>query len=661
MKQHVCGAYNVSFLSSILRPWRQSPQSIMPSPEEMLDERRKRFREGVSDAIRKAYVELAATGVPARYAFPLEPYTPPKGVVPSELSRGLAMDASWNNLVQDSSFYLGNLNSITATVLDGLGFPGFPYLTELAQITEYRDMSERTAAEMTRKWVELRSKGDDDKTDIIARLNTKLERFQIRERFRHAATLDGFMGRAQLFPNFGDVKGQELESPLMLNHYKIKKGSLRGFKVVEPVTTYPADFNSTNPLASDYYIPSSWWVYGQKIHASRLLTFESRPLPDLLKPVYNFSGMSLSQLAQPYVDYWFGTRDSIGRLLKNFSITNLATDLDVLLQTGGDDLIKRAQLFSKFRDNQGLFMTNKDTEVLTQLNTPLSGLADLQAQAQEHMAAVAKTPLVILLGITPKGLNPSAEGEVRIYYDYVADQQEKLFRKNLELVLQMIMLDELGYIDEDITFDFLPLFALTGKEEAMIRKSDSERDTAMIQAGVLSPLEVRAKLSADPSSGYNGIDVDDLPAPPPVPAGPPTGKGKDEQGSVTEDPGFTAEANAGDTTADVALDIMRDADRLVHDGGFRGNQHIGGVSEKDGPLEQAMKLTASANVASRTAGKLGTRRAHRKALVAHSRALEAHERALSSANPSIAPVHETYIDAHRSAADVHRGSCGGAQ
>ena len=632
-------------------PWIKKPQlQVELTPEQILEARRQKFNNSVRQAISLAYSELHATGKPVRPNFPLEPYTPLVGVCPKEFERGLALDAAWKNLTNDASFTLSNLTSVTATVLDGLGFPGFPYLIELTQLTEYRDMSERTAAEMTRKWIELRSTGTVDKTETLSKLNAALERHHIRDLFQKGAMLDGQMGRAQLFVSFGDVTGPELETPLMLNKYKIKKGSLRGFKIIEPITTYPAQYNGSNPLASDYYQPSAWFVYGQKVHASRLLLFESRPLPDLLKPVYNFSGISLSQLAQPYVDYWLGARDSVGKLLKNFSITVLHTDLDVLLNKSGEELIRRIQLFTTTRDNQGVFLVNKEQEDLTQLNTPLSGLDKLLAQAQEHMAAVAKTPLVILLGVTPTGLNASTEGEIRVYYDYIADQQEKLFRKNLETVLKIIMLDELGYVDEDITFDFLNLYSTTEKDQAVINKSNSDRDVALIQAGVLSPEEVRTEMATDPKSGYNNLDVSSVPVAP-------ESTGGEIGGSVTtEEPGLT-ETPTNSEAADIALDIMKSASVLVGDGGFRGNQHIGGISDKDDPLGIAMKLTAAATAASRKARRLGTRTAHTQAHKAHSRALEAHNRALSSAGPH-EHVHRAYADAHKAARQVH-GAVGG--
>lgn len=466
-------------------------------------------------------------GIPERLPFPVKAYTPPSGVAPAE--HVLAMDDQMTNLY-------GTNNSM----FTGLGFPGFPYLTELTQITEYRDMSERAANEMVRKWVKLRSISKGDKADRILALEAAMKKHCVRELFRQCAILDGFMGRAQLFVDLGDIAGLELKTPLMLNRFKVAKDSLRGFKVVEPITTYPANYNSTNPLASNYYVPSSWFVYGQEVHASRLLQFISRPLPDLLKPAYNFSGMSLSQLGQPYVDYWLNTRDSVGKLLRNFSTTVLTTDMSDALSGGSSaDIFGRMRLFTQFRDNQGIFMLDKGREeTITQINTPLSGLDKLQAQAQEHMAAVAKTPLVILLGITPTGLNSSAEGDIRVFYSYIADQQEAIFRRNLETVLKVLMLNEFGEVDDDIAFDFAPLFEMSDKEHADIRKLNADEATALSALGAVSPEEVRARLALSPDSGWDNLDTDalalELSAETEVETG--VEAGVDPAAAVTEDP-----------------------------------------------------------------------------------------------------------------------------
>ena len=611
-----------------------------------LAERREKQRIHIGEVFAQRLNEMGAArtavkhGMPVREQLPIEPYTPPSGVAPAR--HVLACDAAWSTTLGGST---------GAVLFSGMGFPGFPYLTELTQITEYRDMSERVAYEMVRKWIKLRSVSGTDRSEETKVIERAMRRLKVRDLFRQAAIMDGFMGRAQIFIDCGDTEGPELKTPLMLNSFKIQKGSLRGFKMVEPITTYPAQYNASVPLQQDYYVPSSWFVYGQEVHASRLLTFVSRPLPDLLKPAYNFSGMSLSQLAQPYVDYWLNTRDSVGALLRNFSTCVYLTNMDDVLSGGsGQNFIARAQAFVQMRDSQGLMVLDKNKEQFEKHDTSLAGLDKLQAQAQEHMAAVAKTPLSILLGITPTGLNASNDGEVRTFYDYVGDLQEALFRGPLEVIIKVIQLSELGYMDDDITFDFAPMMAMTEKERSLIRKADADCAQIYDVLGAVSPEEIRENLINDPESGWNnlskGVASNKL-TPNPAAAA------KSATASSASAAGAQAGAEAGAKDAK-AYTLMLDAVSLAQDTNWHGNGHTGGFGGAgEHPYVTAMKASGLAQRASNLAKKTDTKESNQRAISAHQRALAAHKDALVSASAQAKPVHEAYAEAHQASIDAH--------
>jgi hypothetical protein len=437
-------------------------------------------------------------------SYEVKRYEPPQGVVPpSELNAALAMDSTPYS-------YLQNCN------VRG-GFPGYPFLSELAQLPEYRKIVTTMAREMTRKWVRLRTTGEDDKTDKIKQLDKAMRRYKLRALFREMAEHDGYFGRGQLYIEVnkpgGDLASDdpdELQTPLFINEKKIKKGALVGFRAVEAVWTYPGVYQSTNPLKKNFYKPESWYVMGNTVHDSRLLGFVSRPVPDLLKASYNFGGLSMSQLAKPYIDHWLRTRDSVSDLVHSFSTSGIATDMSsVMLGGTGEDLFRRIDLYNQTRDNRGALVLNKDTEEFFQFNTPLSGLDHLQAQAQEQMASVSSIPLVKLLGITPTGLNASSDGEIRVFYDDVHAACESLFRDPLKKCLDLIQLSEFGEIDEEIDFEFLPLYQLSELEQATARKAQADTDAVYIQSGVIGPEEVRNREAADPESPYHGLDLND--------------------------------------------------------------------------------------------------------------------------------------------------------
>jgi hypothetical protein len=289
---------------------------------------------------------------------------------------------------------------------------------------------------------------------------------------------------------------------------------------IEAIWTTPSVYNALDPAAADFYNPSAWFMLGKQIHASRIMTVVTRPLPDILKPAFNFAGMSLSQLAEPYVDNWLRTRQSVADLLNNFSVTVLSTNMASVLEGSDDggDLLARAALFTAMKSNQGLMILDKEHEELGQVNTPLSGLHELQAQSQEQMCSVSRMPAIILTGISPSGLNASSDGEIRVFYDWIAAQQEAFWREPIETILKVVQLSLFGEIDPDISFKFVPLFQMTAVEEAAVRLSNSQMDAAYIGTGVIAPDEVRDRLAKDPNSGYMGLDTSVIIEPPSQPA-----------------------------------------------------------------------------------------------------------------------------------------------
>ncbi|OIQ97207.1 hypothetical protein GALL_207610 [mine drainage metagenome] len=395
----------------------------------------------------------------------------------------------------------------------GAGFPGYAALAELCQCPEYRRPAEIMASEMTRKWLRLVAIGDSDagaKAEKVRALTAAFQRLKVREVFRQAAEQDGFFGRSQIFLELdgGRTPPEELDKPLLETPAKLGKG-ITALRVIEPLWTYPAGYNAADPLRDDYFQPDCWYVQGRKVHASRLLTLVSRPVPDLLKPAYCFGGLSLSQMMKPYVDNWLHTRQSVADSVYNFSTSVLKTNMAGILEGGAATALwQRVKLFTQMRGNRGLMVLDKDSEEFAAVTTPLSGLRDLQAQAQEHMAAVTGIPLVKLLGITPSGLNASSAGEMRAFYDWVEACQERLFAPLLQRLLRLLQLSLFGAVDPGITWRWESLWSLDEAELAAARKTEAETAALYVGQGVLSAAEVRAGLVGREGSPYAALDLE---------------------------------------------------------------------------------------------------------------------------------------------------------
>ncbi len=569
---------------------------------------------------------------------PFQLPTWPKGVEPPGST--MAMDnALSSNLNFGAQAWLTG-DTIGGLSGEGMLFLGYTYLSELAQRPEFRVISETIADDATRKWIDFDVTGDErqaaekmkkdpkgeaeraldpderekrikasGKLDKIKILRDDQLRLGVKDRFYEQARNDGFFGRSHLYLDIdtnksGDVSPDELKLPLgdsrdEMSASKVPKDSFRALRTIEPVWTYPLAYNAINPLRADWYNPQTWYVMGQEIHGSRLQTFIGHPVPDMLKPAYAFGGLSLSQMAKPYVDIWLTTRESVGTLIHSFSVMVLMTDLSTQMQPGNvNALLARVAMFNMLRDNQGTFVVNKNTEDFKNVSASLSGLHELQAQSQEHMAAVSRIPLVKLTGISPAGLNASSEGEILVYDDTIMAYQSRFFSPNLTKVINFEQLSCFGEIDPEITWHFQTLRQPTEAEKGDLQKKKSERDQIYVDIGSFSPGEIRKVVIDDPDSPFAGLDPDDVPEPPdPMggEGGDPFGGGDDEQGDGGGKENPAPKAGEGASDAEIADFFAHDAawNEADHDRAPDGKFGSGGGSSKPAVSPKGLKKTGS--------------------------------------------------------------------
>jgi phage-related protein (TIGR01555 family) len=453
------------------------------------------------------------------------PGTLPAGHKPQEL----AMDSMCDNMAATLGM-CGGFNQ-----LSGVDFIGYAALSLLAQHPLIRAIVETLADEMTRKWIEFGGQGSTESdAKRVQALDLATQKYHLKARFNSAASTMGYMGGSMLFIDMGDdaksdAGAAELKTPLTLDSGKIPKGKFKGFRLIEPINCYPAPYNADNPLAEGYYKPDAWLVQGRTVHATRLLRFVANEPPILLKPSYNFFGIPMAQMALDYVDRFDTVRIAVAKLVKRFSTSILKTDMSQMLNGGGYDdatsLKARAALWSMMGTNDGLMTLDMEGEEFVQVNTPLSGLGDIVSQQLELLAAICRTPAVKLLGISPKGFNSTGEYDESNWYDHVASQQSKVFGDNLDKAVKVIQLSENGKIDEDLTHRFVPLHELSEVEKSSIRKTNADTFAIYYDRGTLSDEEERTRLAADPDSGYDSIDVDNLPTPPAAPVEDPDAAG----------------------------------------------------------------------------------------------------------------------------------------
>ena len=448
------------------------------------------------------------------------PYKPPEGV------RGDKNTIALDNAI--TNFTAANYNIVSSFIADGLNFKGYADLAAMMLRAEFRKPVEVLAKECTREWIRFRStntKADQDEEAArkIDEIEAEFLRLRVREKVRRHITHGLAFGLGHIWI---DVNGASFDTagqmkPLVISEQGVKKGTLRRIENIDPIWTNPNNYNADNPLRPDYFKPETWWVQGVQIHSSRLLTIVPFEVPDILKPAFNFGGLSLTQQLEAYVHNFLRTRQSVSDMVSNYATKILKTDMFGNMQSDGclnygdldaDSITGRVAAMNAWQNNNGTFVLDKEGEDFDIKAAPIAGLSDLQSQSMEFMAGIPGIPLVKLFGIQPQGLNASSEGEIRVLYDEIAAMQEAIVYETVRSLFRLVQLNLWGEIDPTLDFEFVHLWQLSEKEAAEVEKIKTDTDAVNVQAGIISPEEARERQSTDDHSIYHNVN---LSGPPP--------------------------------------------------------------------------------------------------------------------------------------------------
>jgi uncharacterized protein len=401
---------------------------------------------------------------------------------------------------------------------EGQEWLGYSILALLAQRSEYRIMSETVASEMTREWIVFKSNsGDRNQQKRIEQIEQRLKEIKLQGTMYAANINDGLQGRGQVYIDTGVSDVSELKLQLSdLKAVRSKYGVgkfIKRLAAIEPMWCYPATYEASDPLAINWYKPDMWWVMGKEVSRDRLLTFVGNEVPDIIKPAYSFGGLSTTQMAKPYVDFWLRNRTSESDLLNNFSLRVLSTELDVTTADEGSELIQRALTLNTLADNQGILLINKSSEAFDIRQTSLGGIAEITRQSMERMTIPSRMPIVKLFGNQPSGLNADSEGVIRMWYDYILAQQESNNRPIIEAVVNLVQLELFDEVIDDIVWEFKDLWQLDEAGKMAVQLTKSQIIETDISSGVIDPEEGRLARAKDEDSPYVGMDIEAREAP----------------------------------------------------------------------------------------------------------------------------------------------------
>lgn len=347
----------------------------------------------------------------------------------------------------------------------------------------------------------------DRQVKIKAYIEDRLKELDFFQVLREAISGSLIYGGSLIFI---DINTEDLNKPLILKREILSLNKINGLRVIPPYLCGASQVNTFNPLNEDYMKPQQWFISGNAgtIHSSRFFELSIFDAPILLKPLYNFLGISLCQFMRSYVGDADVARKSLSDMLLRFKSEIIKSDL---IKINPNEALGRAKAINKQKNNNSLILLTKEEEYIQSI-TPLVGLDKLISQIQENVAVSARIPAVKLLGLTPSGFNATGDFDLKSYYDEIMSLQNSKIKPIIDKVLRMLALE----YGEDIypSYEFELITTINKVDDATIKNLEADFISKNIADGVITSEQAFNYLKSnnliDKSLDYDDTGEDDL-------------------------------------------------------------------------------------------------------------------------------------------------------
>lgn len=487
--------------------------------------------------------------------------------------RSCAMDTAADNcpLAIKNMFGMdGVANEIIYTFFARHGFIGWQLCAMLSQhwlinracrIPNEDALASGWAAEWQKRDTDETEIDEDKRAELLLRaVEVSNQKFKLAEKALRFGINRSIYGQALAY---FDIEGEDPATPLNIDG--IKPLSFKGIVIVEPYWAFPEwGENAMMPGSLNFYKPEYYTIGGQRIHHTRVCQKPFVEVPDILKPSYYFGGVPLTQMIYERVYAAEKTANEVPELALTKRM--LVADANMQDMVANPEAMRyKMEILAHFRNNNGVYFKDRP-ETVTQLDTNLSDLdANVWTQYQ-LVASVSSMPADRLLCTSPKGFQSTGEYERRTYAQTLkSSYQEVAYRELIEKTTAIVLKSEFDNSDP-ITINFNPIDTPTEAERVQTQLAQAQRDTTLVNAGIISAEEAREALSADKGSGYSN-----LPAEMPKTEGLPDLEdllgGDKEEGPEGEENGGNGENGAG---TDTAADEWKESDHPRKDNGQFG-------------------------------------------------------------------------------------------
>lgn len=231
------------------------------------------------------------------------------------------------------------------------------------------------------------------------------------------------------------------------------------------------------------------------IHASRLVVFSGRELPgaQFIMSLPRLGGDSVLEVALDVVQQYDSAMANMSSLMyeAKVDVFKFKGFAELLEDTANDDLLtRRLQTQAAMKSINGAVVIDMEDDY-QQKSATFAGAPDVITKIQESAAGAAGMPVTRLFGKAIAGLTSSGDGDERLYYDRISQNQETEIGPAMAILDECVITQALGSRPPEVHYVWAPLRQTTAAERADVfnKTATAARALAGANAGELVPID----------------------------------------------------------------------------------------------------------------------------------------------------------------------------
>lgn len=356
------------------------------------------------------------------------------------------------------------------------------------------------ADDMTREGIEIQSTLDPKQ---LERINFMMRRMQIWQSLNQVAKWSRLYGGA-----LGAIviDGQKLSEPLRIE--TVKPGQFKGIITLDQWMVTPDLSSSISQPGPEFGNPAFYTIDAQspnmplkrqRVHWTRCIRMEGVELPYWQKVSENMWGISVLERLYDRLTAFDSTTQGAAQLafkahLRTWNVENLRE----IIASGGkafDALTQNIAMVRRYQSNEGITLIDGKDKFETHSYT-FTGMADVLNALGDQISGALQVPLTRLFGQSPGGLNSDGDSAMRTYEDNILRQQERWFRRPLDIILPLVALNARVELGTGWEYEFKSLRQLTDEQKAKVTSDTVAAIVAADGTGKLPSAVVLKELQA---------------------------------------------------------------------------------------------------------------------------------------------------------------------